>query len=162
MKTSTVVWVIIVLLIIIGAGWYFYSTNPTMAPATTTNTTTPPATGGTTASPIVLQTGASGTLGTFLVDAQNGMTLYSYSPDTPGVSNCTGQCAVNWPPYIVNVANPLTAAAGITGALGTTVRADGSTQLTYNGTPLYTYIKDAKPGDTVGQGVGGIWYVVHP
>ena len=45
---------------------------------------------------------------------------------------------------------------------GTVTRADGSAQLTYNGRPLYFYIKDTNPGDTKGQGVGGVWYVAKP
>ena len=44
--------------------------------------------------------------------------------------------------------------------LGTTARTDGTTQVTYNGWPLYYYIKDQKAGDTTGQGVGDVWYVL--
>ena len=164
MKTSTLAWVIAVLIILAGAGWYVYAnTQSAAAPTTSTVTTTTqnPSTTPATNTP-VLQTVTSGSLGTYLAAASSGMTLYTYSPDTPGVSTCTGQCAVNWPPYIVDATAGLTAASGINGALGTTVRGDGSTQLTYNGAPLYTYIKDTKPGDTVGQGVGGTWFVVHP
>ncbi|MBU6447507.1 hypothetical protein KGQ24_01535 [Patescibacteria group bacterium] len=90
------------------------------------------------------------------------MTLYIYTPDKPGVSNCTGQCAIYWPPYTVSAAAGLTAATGISGKLGTITRADGTTQLTYNDKPLYFYAKDSKPGDTTGQNVGGIWFVLKP
>jgi len=48
-----------------------------------------------------------------------------------------------------------TAGAGVTGQLGTLTRADGTTQVTYNGMPLYYWFKDAQPGDTTGQNVGG-------
>jgi predicted lipoprotein with Yx(FWY)xxD motif len=100
-------------------------------------------------------------LGDYLV-AYNGMTLYTYSPDTAGVSNCTGGCAANWPPYTVTSKDNLVAESPIAGAISTLTRADGTMQVTYNGAPLYFYVKDTKPGDTVGEGVGGVWYVVKP
>jgi predicted lipoprotein with Yx(FWY)xxD motif len=46
--------------------------------------------------------------------------------------------------------------------LGTTTRTDGTVQVTYNGWPLYYYVKDAQAGDVVGQGVGSVWYVISP
>ncbi len=39
-------------------------------------------------------------------------------------------------------------------------RPDGSEQITYNGHPLYLFSGDTAPGDTTGQGVGDVWYVV--
>lgn len=112
---------------------------------------------------LTLNTATDPKLGTMLV-ATNGMTLYYYTKDTANVSNCTGQCAVNWPPYTVNAANASNLAGGlnVTGKIGTITRADGTTQLTYNGKPLYFYIKDKKPGDVTGQNVGGVWFVVTP
>jgi predicted lipoprotein with Yx(FWY)xxD motif len=180
MKTSTIVWIIIILIIIIGLGWYFVSMNGTLgayqAPTGQTQTNQNPngpdynssGTPGsstqsqtTTSATPVITLAASASLGSHLA-AANGMTLYTYSPDKPGVSNCTGQCAANWPPYTMPAGTTLVGATGINGQLATITRADGSTQLTYNGAPVYFYIKDAKPGDTVGQGVGGVWYVVKP
>ncbi len=88
-----------------------------------------------------------------------GRTSYWFAPDTPTKSVCNGSCAVYWPP----VRGPLTAGAGVTGQLSTIKRADGTTQETYNGHPLYTYIGDSGPGQAHGNKLnlnGGLWYVV--
>jgi predicted lipoprotein with Yx(FWY)xxD motif len=98
-------------------------------------------------------------LGNILTDSK-GMTLYTYTKDTPGTSVCYDQCAVNWPPLIVT--GTPTAPDGVTGKLGTTTRKDGSMQVTYNDKPLYLFAGDTKTGDTTGQGVGNVWYVVNP
>ena len=98
-------------------------------------------------------------LGSFLVDSK-GMTLYLYTKDTPNTSNCYDQCATNWPPLYAD-GNP-TAPADVPGTLGVTTRKDGKKQVTYNGWPLYYWVKDTKPGDTTGQGVGNVWYVLEP
>jgi predicted lipoprotein with Yx(FWY)xxD motif len=87
----------------------------------------------------------------------NGMTLYWFAIDTPTKSNCSGQCATFWPP----VKGPLTAGSGVTGTLGTITRSDGTTQATYDGHPLYTYIGDKSPGQATGNGKnlsGGLWW----
>src|SRR5437764_7968124 len=91
-----------------------------------------------------------------LVDS-NGMTLYWFVPDTSTKSNCSGQCATYWPP----VKGPLTAGSGVTGTLGTITRSDGTTQATYLGHPLYTYVGDKGPGQNKGNGLnisGGLWW----
>ena len=91
-----------------------------------------------------------------LVDSQ-GMTLYWFAIDTSGKSNCSGSCATYWPP----VKGPVTAGAGVTGTLGTITRSDGTTQATYDGHPLYTYVADTAPGQNKGNGKnlsGGLWY----
>ena len=88
-----------------------------------------------------------------------GRTLYSFAPDTSSKSVCNGSCAQYWPP----VPGPLKAGAGVTGTLATITRADGSTQETYDGHPLYTYIGDSGPGQDHGNNVnlnGGLWHVV--
>jgi predicted lipoprotein with Yx(FWY)xxD motif len=91
-----------------------------------------------------------------LTDAQ-GMTLYWFAPDTSTTSKCTGSCATYWPP----VKGPVTAGSGVTGTLGTITRSDGSTQATYLGHPLYTYVGDKAPGQAKGNGLnisGGLWW----
>ena len=90
-----------------------------------------------------------------------GMTLYLFIPDKKNQSNCTGNCAKTWPPLVVpsGMTAP-TGLAGFSGVFATSTRADGTTQLTYDGAPLYTFAKDAKPGDINGQGVGGVWWTV--
>jgi len=86
-----------------------------------------------------------------LTDA-NGMTLYTYDKDTAGASNCYDQCAVNWP--------PLFAADGAAAEGDFTIveRTDGTKMWAYDGMPLYLWVKDTKPGDTTGDGVGGVWH----
>ena len=76
-----------------------------------------------------------------------GMTLYTFDKDSAGKSVCNGQCAVNWP--------PLAAAAGATARVEWSVvsREDGTRQWAYKGKPLYTWVKDQKPGDKTGDGV---------
>ena len=86
-----------------------------------------------------------------------GMVLYWFVPDTSTASNCTGACATYWPP----VTGAVTEGSGVTGTLGTITRPDGTTQATYDGHPLYTYVGDTAPGQAKGNGKnlsGGVWY----
>jgi amicyanin len=100
------------------------------------------------------------TLGTFLTDAK-GMTLYLFTKDTtPGQSSCYDQCAQSWPPFTAS--EPLTLPSGVPGELTTVARTDGTTQVAYNQIPLYYFAKDTQPGDTNGQGLFGVWFVVAP
>jgi predicted lipoprotein with Yx(FWY)xxD motif len=95
---------------------------------------------------------------TVLTNAQ-GLTLYSFGPDTPSRSNCNGTCAGYWPP----VTGTPAAGPGVTGKLGTIKRSDGAAQATYNGHPLYTYIADTAPGQAHGNNLnlnGGLWHEV--
>ena len=96
--------------------------------------------------------------GTILAD-RSGRTLYLFDPDDPGVSNCNGTCALNWPPFLTG-RDPVDIGGVDTGLLGTTERADGYTQVTYNGFPLYYWWNDVVPGDTNGQAVGDVWWVL--
>lgn len=106
---------------------------------------------------------ATGSVGPYLTGA-NGMTLYTYKPDAsnPGKSVCTGGCAATWPPFVVPAGQSPTAGAGVTGSIATIVRDDSSTQVTYKGLPVYYFTGDSAAGDTKGQGIGGIWFVVAP
>ena len=93
---------------------------------------------------------------TVLADAK-GLTLYWFAPDTPARSNCNGSCAAYWPP----VTGAHSAGTGVTGRLGTIRRSDGSTQATYDGRPLYTYVGDSAPGQANGNNLnlnGGRWH----
>jgi predicted lipoprotein with Yx(FWY)xxD motif len=96
----------------------------------------------------------SATLGAYLTGA-NGLTLYIKTTDTANTSTCTGDCLANWPALTVAAGQTAIAGTGVTGALGTFTRADGTTQVTYNGLPLYYWKADTKAGDTTGQGIGG-------
>lgn len=99
-------------------------------------------------------------LGTILTDPK-GMTLYHFANDTTkGQSTCTDQCAQNWPPYTAT--EPLSLPAEMKGELSTIKRTDGTTQIAYNGIPLYHFAKDTAAGQTNGQEVGDVWYVVAP
>ncbi len=99
-------------------------------------------------------------LGQILADDE-GKTLYLYTKDTKDTTNCYDKCAQAWPPLLTTGAAK--AGAGADAALlGATARKDGTTQVTYNGWPLYYYVKDQKAGDTTGQDVGGVWYVLSP
>lgn len=102
-------------------------------------------------------------LGKILVDSK-GRTAYLFEKDTGPMSTCSGACAAEWPP--VTTSGKPTAGDGLTASmLGTTKRSDGTTQVTYNGHPLYLFSGDNKPGDTAGQNVdafGAEWYVLSP
>lgn len=100
-------------------------------------------------------------MGSFLV-GPNGMTLYIFTPDPLDSSVCYAQCAANWPPLLVDSADAVTVADGIPGEVGTIVRTDNTIQVTYNGLPLYYWVRDAAPGDTKGEGVGNVWWIVPP
>ena len=99
-------------------------------------------------------------LGEVLVDAE-GMTLYLFTQDGEGESACTDGCSETWPPLLVDGA-PSAGEGADESLLGTIEREDGGVQVTYNGHPLYTYAADSEPGDTIGQGVGDVWFAVTP
>jgi len=85
-----------------------------------------------------------------------GAALYTYDKDTGGKSACTEKCAKNWPPA-------LAAADDTASGDWTFVEShDGKKQWAYKGKPLYLFVKDAKPGDTTGDGVGGVWHLAKP
>jgi predicted lipoprotein with Yx(FWY)xxD motif len=101
-------------------------------------------------------------LGTILVDSK-GNTLYVFLNDTGDTSTCTGDCAASWPALVAKGEVKAGGGGDVDASLlGTTQRDDGSMQVTYNGHPLYHFAGDQAPGDTNGQGVGGIWFVVSP
>jgi predicted lipoprotein with Yx(FWY)xxD motif len=91
--------------------------------------------------------------GTLLVASSNQMTVYTFDKDVAGsgTSTCTGGCLATWPALTVAAGSTPTGGAGVTGTLGTIVRTDtGTTQVTYNGLPLYFFANDKAPGDTNG------------
>ena len=100
-------------------------------------------------------------LGEILVGG-NGMTLYTFANDQDGESNCVDGCAVNWPPLTVVDGEEIVVEGDLSGELGTTERADGRLQVTYNGMPLYFWTRDVIPGDTVGHNFNGVWAAARP
>ena len=83
----------------------------------------------------------------------NGMTLYTFDKDAAGKSNCEGDCAAKWPPFMA------AADAKPEGEWTIVDRSDGSKMWAYEGKPLYTYVDDKKAGDVTGDGKGGVWHV---
>src|SRR4051794_15382787 len=101
---------------------------------------------------------ATTSIGRVLVDAR-GHTLYLFGKDRHGKSACSGACAAAWPPLIAT-AKPRAGGGAKASRLGTTRRADGRLQVTYNHHPVYTFVKDTKKGQTNGEGLtafGGTW-----
>jgi predicted lipoprotein with Yx(FWY)xxD motif len=97
-------------------------------------------------------------LGQVLVNSQ-GRTLYLFGKDSGSTSACNGACATNWPPLGAK-GKPTLGSGANTSLVGTIKRSDGTTQVTYNGHPLYLFKGDQKAGDTNGEGLnafGGTW-----
>jgi predicted lipoprotein with Yx(FWY)xxD motif len=88
--------------------------------------------------------------GAYITDFQ-GMTLYTYDKDQSGVSNCTGTCATNWPPYTSGA----TAQSQLPANITVVTRADGSKQFAWKGMPLYYFVSDTTAGQITGDGVNG-------
>lgn len=98
-------------------------------------------------------------VGNYLADAR-GMTLYWFKKDSPGKSACAGPCVEKWPVYY---REKVMAGKGLSdGDFGTITREDGKKQSTFRGYPLYYWVGDKAKGDTNGQGVNNVWYVVDP
>jgi predicted lipoprotein with Yx(FWY)xxD motif len=130
------------------------SSSNTTSSAASTQPTVQTSTGS--SSPVVKS--ASSSLGTILVDSQ-GMTLYHLSGEQNGKFICTGSCLGVWHPLIAPSSGT---PSGEVGSLGTVKRPEGTMQVTYKGTPLYTFAQDKQAGETNGQGVKdvGTWSVI--
>ncbi|MDW6061985.1 hypothetical protein SAZ11_33130 [Streptomyces sp. FXJ1.4098] len=112
---------------------------------------------------VQLSAGRAGALNPVVVNGA-GFTLYRFDKDTamPSKSNCEGACATTWPPVLIAPGGKIFVAGVKPSTIGVIKRADGTRQVTINGWPVYRFSKDAKPGDTNGQGVGGTWFGVTP
>lgn len=96
-------------------------------------------------------------IGKYLVDGQ-GKTLYYFTKDTSGVSNCKGQCASLWPAFY---AEKIIVSEGLDAAeFGVITRDDGMKQTTFRGWPLYYFSKDLTAGDIKGQEFNGVWFII--
>jgi predicted lipoprotein with Yx(FWY)xxD motif len=154
MRRTTLALIPVVVIALIAAGC-----GSSKKTSTTSTTAGKPASTARTSTVAVKKTG----LGTILVDS-SGRTLYLFEKDKGHTSNCSGACAAAWPP-LTTTAKPTTATGVTASLLGTTKRADGKTEVTYNGHPLYTYAGDGAPGQTSGEGLnqfGAEWYVLSP
>lgn len=133
-------------------GAYGSSEETTSKPASSTSSEGAPITVGT----------ASG-VGKVLVDSK-GLTLYYFQKDQNGESACYGACEKGWPPLMTE-GPPQAGEGAMASKLGTTKRKDGTTQVTYAGWPLYTFVEDKKPGEDNGtdsKAFGASWYPLHP
>src|SRR5690242_17992762 len=111
---------------------------------------------------VTIRVGSSG-LGSVLVDS-HGRTLYLFKADSTTKSKCSGACATAWPPLLAK--GKPTAGGGLSASkLATITRAGGKKQVTYNGHPLYLFVRDQQPGETNGEGLtafGAAWFAVSP
>jgi predicted lipoprotein with Yx(FWY)xxD motif len=126
------------------------------AASSTTQTSSAPA-----AAPVVVTT-KHVKLGTILGAGPKRRTVYLFEADKGTTSSCTGACASAWPPV---TGKPQAAGGALASALGTITRADGTTQVTYKGHPLYFFTKDGDQSDAYGQATkafGADWYVLAP
>jgi predicted lipoprotein with Yx(FWY)xxD motif len=158
-KIMVILVVSVVVLLVAGGAYWMFNSNQlpayNNAPVETQQTPAP--------APIVASDSvkvASGTAGQYLTDV-SGMTLYYFTKDTNGKSNCTTPACIGlWPAFYTTtlvVSSPLSPVdfSTITGS-------NGAQQTTYKGQPLYRFANDVKPGDILGNGVGGVWFLVKP
>ena len=190
MRISTIAWVIIILAAL-GGGWYYYSTQVSVPVMSGSGEPSPSGAAGTNGSPnqgnlgqqnngapqqpmadgaegiviganLALGTDVNTKLGTYLT-GYNGAALYTKDGDTANASSCYGQCAQNWPPYVVGAEdNVHQVKAGVAGSVDTFTRSDGTIQVTYKGKPLYFYASDSAAAGAKGDGVGGVWHIAKP
>lgn len=98
-------------------------------------------------------------IGKYLTDTE-GMSLYFFTKDSVGKSACSGECIARWPIYF---RDKVAVGAGLKESdFATIVREDGQKQSTFRGYPLYYWMGDGKAGETTGQGVGNVWFVIDP
>lgn len=156
------IWIVIVIIVVVLLGAYLgrhqiktlfggSSVSPTNAPVVAVATPTI----ATILSDNIYKTSTAPKSGVYMTDF-NGMALYTYDKDSAGVSNCTGVCATNWPYYTSGA----TAQKTFPENISVIKRSDGNQQFAWKGMPLYYFVKDIKPGDILGDGVGGVWHLV--
>lgn len=99
-------------------------------------------------------------VGKYLTDAE-GKSLYIFTKDSVGKSACNDDCITRWPVYFRD--KVAAAGAGLKDAdFATIVRGDGQKQTTFRGYPLYYWMGDSKAGETNGQGINNVWFVIDP
>jgi predicted lipoprotein with Yx(FWY)xxD motif len=92
--------------------------------------------------------------GRTIVTTAEGMAIYTFDVDQPGVSNCYNGCAKAWPPVLVQ------SAAGLQAPMGVTQRKDGTLQLTIDNQPVYLFQGDQNPGDIEGDNLNNVWHII--
>lgn len=139
------------------ASTYTGTAAPTPTPTTASAPTATPTTAS--SSGAVVQTASAmvgGKAVTILTDTK-GLTLYYRTSDTP-TSVCSGGCAQAWPPLLFSGSGKPASSTALPGTLDVLNDTNGA-QVTYQGYPLYTFVSDTAPGQTSGQGKGGVWFV---
>ncbi len=158
MKKLIYLLIVIAVVAAIAALWIFFGSAPkAVAPASSSQTSS-----ALSVKSAYFDEKTNSTLGTYLTD-NKGITLYTFTHDLNGVSNCTGACLQKWPPY-----GPGVSATGATSInlpmlpenVGAIKGNNGMIQLTWKGAPLYYYFQDKAPGDAFGEGILGAWYVI--
>lgn len=131
----------------------------TMAATEAAGSATTPATASAADGAPLIGVATDGPLAPYLI-GPDGRTLYIFTNDAPGVSNCATSCLANWPALLVAAGEEPTADGSLGGELGVIERSDGAGRhVTYDGQPLYYWIGDTAPGMTNGHEVGGVWFV---
>jgi len=111
---------------------------------------------------VEITTASKAPLGTYLTDSA-GRTVYMFTADMTGMSMCSGACAKPWPPVLTTGAP--TAGSGVRASSLGTIANGNAQQVTFDGRPLYYFIRDKAAGSTAGEGIthfGGSWYVLSP
>ncbi|MBV9450272.1 MAG: hypothetical protein JO345_30725 [Streptosporangiaceae bacterium] len=103
----------------------------------------------------------SGSPGIWLTNS-SGRALYAYTKDKGSTSVCYNACATAWPPLLATGPVTISGKYTVPSDLGTTTRTDGTKQVTYGGHPLYYFAGDTAAGQTKGQGIGKVWFLVGP
>ena len=126
-------------------------------PAAAASATPTSAASGTT---LTLKT-AKGKAGIWLTNSA-GRALYLYTKDKGTTSECYGACAKAWPPLTTTGKVTISGKFTVPKDLGVTTRTDGTKQVTYGGHPLYYFAGDSAAGQTKGQGLEGVWFLIGP
>lgn len=137
----------------LGAAACSSSNSPTTTTTSQSPTTSSASTG---SSSTTVKVASNATFGDILVDGA-GKALYTYGPDAGhnGISQCSGACLQAWPALTVPAGTTPTAGPGVTGTLAAVPQPNGTDQVTYDGSPLYTFPQDTAQGEVTGNGVNG-------
>ena len=162
---------VIITLVVVGvvgvAGWKVWESrtgtgqNSTQTDSDTENEVTQSTESEKVATGTVITTGDS-EFGTMLFNDKK-QAIYIWELEESTEAECYGDCAEAWPPVLTDGA-PRAAGSVNNELLGTTKRTDGSTQVTYNGHPLYYYAHEG-PGEVECHNIrthGGLWWVINP
>ena len=131
------------------------SSSPTSSASSSTTSASNAASSG--GGALTVSSGMASSVGNVLA-GPNGHTLYMLTTEHNGMIKCTGPCTQIWPPLTVSAGETPKLASGLAGTIATVKRPGGTTQVTYNGHPLYSYSSDTAAGQANGQGVDGTWF----